>query len=199
MKKQLVFIYLAAILCLILAMNYKKIGEFTHEILGLMIIIFALIHAYLRRKNLLKFRQKALRCALNLAILFSFVAVFISAVFVSEHIFAFIDFGFGSNSAKNAHMFATHLLFLLVSVHIGLNFKIFANLNTFKFNKFIKFSLFLLLCAFGIYSFYNLHFYEYLFFKTGFGLENKNPLVISICEYLAIFFTLVFGLRFLKR
>ena len=56
MKKYARFFYLTAILCLILSMNYKKIGEFVHEILGLVIVIFALTHAFFRRKNLVKFK-----------------------------------------------------------------------------------------------------------------------------------------------
>ena len=95
-------------------------------------------------------------------------------------------------------MFATHLLFLLASIHIGLNLKILANLESIKFNKFVKFALFLALLSFGIYSFVDLHFYEYLFFKVGFGLENKNSLILSICEYLAIFCVIIFAVRVLN-
>lgn len=195
MKKYARFFYLTAILCLILSMNYKKIGEFVHEILGLVIVIFALIHAFFRRKNLAKFNRKFFRSILNLTLLFTLCATFVSAVFLSEYIFAFADFGFGSDSAKNIHMFATHLLFLLASIHIGLNLKILVNLESIKFNKFVKFALFLALLSFGIYSFVDLHFYEYLFFKVGFGLENKNSLILSICEYLAIFFAIIFAVR----
>ena len=184
--------YWGAIFALVLCMNYKKFGEIAHEILGLILIFFALFHAFSRRKCLAKFR---VRNALNFALLGSFLATFASAVFLSEHIFSFIDFGFGSDAAKNIHMFATHALFLLSATHLGLNFRIFANLLSVKFSKILKFCLFLALLAFGIYSFVDLHFYEYLFFKTGFGLENKNTFLFSSAEYLAIFAAVMLGVR----
>ena len=185
MKFSAKLIYLGLVFVLILLMTYKKIGELAHEILGFGLVMFAMMHAYKRAYGL-KFSRKNLATkALNFALLFGFVATFISGVFVSEHVFAFLDFGFGADSAKNIHMFVAHALFLITALHLGRNFKFFK--FKIKLSNSVKIPLFLAILAFGIYSFYDLHFYEYLFFKTGFGLENKNSLALSVVEFASIF------------
>ena len=121
-------------LSLLLIMVPKLLGQIVHEWAGLIIVAVLIIHLVINWNSIktvsskflsrLSFRIR-LVYFLNLLIFIGFVAIIVSGMFISKSIdFSWLGINRGSSiSWKLLHTSTAYLTFLLVGVHVGMNFQ----------------------------------------------------------------------------
>ena len=123
-------------ICMIFAMAVQVTDVYVHEILGVFLFLLFFIHNYLNRqwyrslfiKNHTTFQL--FNKIINILLSITMVVVFISGILISQHIFTFMAID-GSIFTRQVHKAAASWSYLLVSIHLGLHWLMFANM----FNK----------------------------------------------------------------
>lgn len=192
----------AVLLCL---MTYSLIGELTHEILGVAMLVLFTIHHILNRRwfgALLKGRYRAFRIfqtALVFLLILSVLASAVSGIILSEHVFRFLNITKGASIARSVHMVCAYLNYVLMSLHLGLHWNTMISgmrknrkegpaAGTWAFR-----GLAAAFAGYGIYAFIKRQIAEYLFLRTHFVfLDDKEPLFFFFLDYLAIMGLFVF-------
>lgn len=114
-------------LCLLFLMGYQFWPNAVHEWAGMgMIVLFAAHHCLNRSwyKNLLKNRYSFYRIIQTVFLLLLFIdmiALMISGVLLSNHVFAFLNLHGGVSFARVLHMVASYWGFVLMSIHLGMH------------------------------------------------------------------------------
>lgn len=99
MKKAKIVVDIFMTIVFIMLMCNQITGVFTHEILGVSVIILFIIHQILNinfYKNIFKGKYNKLRTTfliINILLLIMMVIMIISSLMVSQHIFRSLDFG----------------------------------------------------------------------------------------------------------
>lgn len=120
---------------LILTFNKRIAGIAFHEIVGIIVCVFFIVHVILNKKwisgitkNFLKknVRSKTrVQYVLNALLLCTFLCILITGLGMSKSVLPTIfgtNFGFG-NTAKMLHFFFTGVAVVLLGIHIGLHWK----------------------------------------------------------------------------
>ncbi len=95
-------------------MSYKRIGEATHEILGILMIALVCFHCKLNLqwlKAAFKSRpkpSKILSLGINLASLICLLRLLFSALLVSKYVFSFLGLHNGASTARTVHLLAAY-------------------------------------------------------------------------------------------
>ena len=104
-----------------------------HEIIGVLLIAVWAVHVYANRrwfKAVFRGRYNPYRIVqtvVNCGMLICAVFLAISGVMLSNHVFAFLEIESGANFARTAHLLASHLYFVFISLHIGLHVNVILN------------------------------------------------------------------------
>ena len=121
-------------------MAYTLTGGLIHEILGMLVLIFFLIHLIIRRtyykgafRSLRNGRlhgfQPRLSLVLNLVLIVATVVMLISSVLISHELFLFLNSAFtGYDAWRVIHIACAVILAFGVFIHICLHAKMFASL-----------------------------------------------------------------------
>ena len=139
-----------------------------HEWLGITLFVLFITHNILNfgwYKSLFKGKYKAPRivsAVINIALLAAMICCMVSSVLVSGKVFAFLNLG-GARFGRTLHLVATAWAFVLMSLHLGLNFTPLAGQI-----------IVVLLAAYGIYVFGDRALYEELFFLTEFKFFDPD-------------------------
>lgn len=110
---------------LLLLMAYERVGQATHEWLGVGSFLLYLLHHFLNRswhKNLLRGRYTPLRAVQTLLALLLCVTALgsmWSGIVLSQHVFAFLPISGGRAAARVVHMLCGYWGFVLMSLHLG--------------------------------------------------------------------------------
>ena len=201
MKKKLrIVIDIEMVLLLPLLMAYSLVGEAAHEYLGIgMFVLFAAHHILNTAwwKHLLRGRYTPLRIfgtAVNLALAVIMLALPISGMILSRHVFRFLHLG-GVAAARTIHLLASYWGLVLMSVHAGMHGSMVSGMLCKKFNirrsstagTWVLRPIAVLLAVCGIYAFVKHKISSYLFLRTQFVfIDFLRPVALVLLDYLAI-------------
>lgn len=201
MKKKIrIIVDCGMVLLLPLLMAYSLVGEAAHEYLGIgMLLLFAAHHILNAAwwKHLLRGRYTPLRIfgtAVNLALAIIMLALPISGMILSRHVFRFLHLG-GAAAARTVHLLASYWGLVLMSVHSGMHGNVMMgmirkNTNPRQPSKIKIWSLRIiavLLAICGIYAFAQQKISSYLFLRTQFVfIDFSKPMALVLLDYLAI-------------
>lgn len=201
MKKKIkIIVDLGMVLLLPLLMAYSLVGEAAHEYLGIGMFVLFIAHHILNAawwKHLLRGRYTPLHVfgtAVNFALIIIMLALPISGIILSRHVFRFLHFG-GTSAARSVHLLASHWGLVLMSVHAGMHGSMISGMLRKKFNirqssKGGTWALRLtavLLAVCGIYAFVQQKISSYLFLRTQFVfVDFSQPVALALLNYLAI-------------
>ena len=201
MKKHIrILVDCGMVLLLPLLMAYSLVGEATHEYLGIGMFLLFVAHHILNIawwKHI--FRGKCtLLCVLgtviNLALAIIMLALPISGMILSRHVFHFLHFG-GASTARTVHLLASYWGLVLMSFHAGMHGNVMMGMfrkaaNMQQPSKIRTWSLrviALLLAACGVHAFVKNKISSYLFLQTQFVfIDFSQPVIQSLLEYCAI-------------
>ena len=201
MKKKIrIVVDCGMVLLLPLLMAYSLVGEAAHEYLGIgMFLLFAAHHILNTAwwKHLLRGRYTPLRIfgtAVNLALAIIMLALPISGMILSRHVFRFLHFG-GAAAVRTVHLLASYWGLVLMSVHAGMHGSMISGMLRKKFNirqtstvgTWVLRLIAVLLAVCGIYAFVKHKISSYLFLRTQFVfVDFSQPVVSALLDYLAI-------------
>lgn len=175
----------------ILLMCNQVTGVFTHEILGVSVIILFIIHQILNRnfyKNIFKGKYNKLRVALfiiNILLLIMMVVMIISSLMISQHLFRGLDFG-TELLGRRLHIISAYSIYMLIGLHLGLHYNVIIKLK--KENKIIL-NVFLILFAavFGINGFIKKEFINKITLQSLYPLYSEDNIIMFFVDYIGIF------------
>lgn len=188
-------INIAMPIIMITLMAYQLIGKAYHEYAGTALFIVFIIHNILNikwygklfRGNYIPYR--ILSTIINIMLLITMVLLMISGIIMSEHTFSFLNISFGMAISRLIHLSASHLGFILVSIHMGMHIGVFLPKNT---NSIIKL-LFILIAIYGAYALYSRKILSYIFLTNKFMFVNFNENIFKfVIDYTSIMILFTF-------
>ena len=201
MKKKIrIVVDCGMVLLLPLLMAYSLVGEAAHEYLGIGMFLLFIAHHILNIawwKHIFRGKYTPLRIlgtAVNLALAMIMLALPISGMILSRHVFWFLHLG-GTSAARTVHLLASYWGLVLMSVHAGMHGSMISGMLRKKFN--IRRSsiagtwalrlIAVLLAVCGIYAFVKHKISSYLFLRTQFVfIDFSQPVALVLLDYLAI-------------
>lgn len=181
---------------LLLLMPYELIGQEFHEIAGVIMLIVLLWHHILNVQWLRSiFKRKytlfrIVQTVLNLLIFVCMIALVFSGLFVSQTVFTFFNLGYSEVFAR-IHMLSAFWGFVLMSIHIGMNWstivgrikkKIKWQSNRFSIAGWLMATI---AAALGVYKFKQYDILGYLTLSNHFYfIDFEKPPVITVIDYL---------------
>ena len=202
MKKKLrIVIDIGMVLLLPLLMAYSLVGEAAHEYLGIGMFLLFIAHHILNAawwKHLLHGRYTPLSIfgtAVNLALAIIMLALPISGMILSRHVFRFLHFN-GASTARTVHLMASYWGLVLMSFHAGMHGNVMTGMiqkktrNHRQPSKIKIWSLRIiavLLAICGIHAFVKNEISSYLFLRTQFVfIDFSQPVIQTLLEYWVI-------------
>ena len=201
MKKKIrIVVDCGMVLLLPLLMAYSLVGEVAHEYLGIGMFLLFIAHHVLNIawwKHIFRGKYTSLRIlgtAVNLALAMIMLALPISGMIPSRHVFRFLHFN-GASTARTVHLMASHWGLVLMSFHAGMHGNgmmgmIRKNTNPRQPSKIKIWSLRIiavLLAICGVHAFVKNEIGSYLFLRTQFVfIDFSQPVIQSLLEYCVI-------------
>lgn len=180
---------------MITLMAYQLIGKAYHEYAGTALFIIFIIHNILNIKwysKLFKGRYtpyRILSIIINILLLITMILLMISGIIMSEYTFSFLNINSGMAVSRLIHLSASHLGFILVSIHMGMHIGIFSTKNS---NNKIKL-IFILLAIYGAYSVYSRKILSYIFLTNKFMFVDFNENIFKFfIDYASIMILFTF-------
>lgn len=195
------------VLLLPLLMAYSLVGEAAHEYLGIGMFLLFVTHHILNIawwKHIFCGKYTLLRIlgtAVNLTLAMIMLALPISGMMLSRHVFRFLHFN-GASMARTVHLMASYWGLVLMSFHAGMHGNVMMGMfrkaaHTQQTSKIRTWSLrviAVLLAICGIHAFVKNRISSYLFLRTQFVfIDFSQPVVLALLDYLAIiaFFAII--------
>ena len=186
---------------LLFQMAYMLTGNMVHEWTGAAMLILFILHNVLNIKwygNLLKGRYSGFRIiqtVVNLLLVFCMVSLMVSGMLMSRIVFSFLAVDGGMGFARMLHMAAAYWGFLLMSVHLGLHWKVIMGMTR-KIRKqkaLAKLQVWILrilaaaVSGLGVYAFVKHNLISYMLLKNQFVFfDMQQPLFSFLAEYAAM-------------
>lgn len=186
-----------AMTALLLAlMGYHLWGEVAHEWLGAGMFVLFLLHHGLNVNwygALFKGKyspQRVFQTALDFLLCLDMLALIISGMMMSRHVFAFLGLSGGMALARQMHLAGSYWGFVLMSMHLGLHWNMIMGMAR-KIAKRKMPSLLRIvvagIAAYGLWAFIRRDFPTYLLLQTHFVFfDFSEPALLFILDYLAI-------------
>ena len=187
-------------LLLPLLMAYSLVGEAAHEYLGIGMFLLFVIHHILNIawwKNLFRGKYAPIRIVgtvLNFVLVIIMLALPISGMILSRHVFRFLHFG-GAATARTVHLMASYWGLVLMSFHAGMHGNVMIGMfrkaaNMQQPSKIRTWSLrviVVLLAVCGVHAFVKNKISSYLFLQTQFVfIDFSQPIILALIDYLLI-------------
>ena len=201
MKKKIrIIVDCGMTLLLPLLMAYSLVGEAAHEYLGIGMFLLFVIHHILNIawwKNLFRGKYAPIRIVgtvLNFVLVIIMLALPISGMILSRHVFRFLHFG-GTSTARTVHLLASYWGLVLMSFHAGMHGNVMMgmirkNTNPRQPSKIKMWNLRIIavvLAICGIHAFVKNEIGSYLFLRTQVVfIDFSQPVVLALLDYLAI-------------
>ena len=188
------------VLLLPLLMAYSLVGEAAHEYLGIGMFLLFVIHHILNIawwKNLFRGKYAPIRIVgtvLNFVLVIIMLALPISGMILSRHVFRFLHFG-GASTARTVHLMASYWGLVLMSFHAGMHGNVMIGMfrkaaNMQQPSKIRTWSLrviAVLLAVCGVHAFVKNKISSYLFLQTQFVfIDFSQPIILALIDYLLI-------------
>ena len=186
---------------LLFLMTYELIGAAAHEWLGMGMFVLFITHHILNRKwsqCVFKGRYTLFRIwqtTLVIGILLTMLGSMYSGVILSEHALSFLPIKGGRAFAREVHMISSYWGFVLMSLHIGLHWRMAVGMtgNLCGRKKIGRTSILLLRIAFrlialyGVYAFVRRQIGSYMFLQNQFVFfDFGEPRIFFFMDYLAV-------------
>lgn len=199
-KVQIVIDVIMTVLLPVL-MSYSLIGEAIHEWAGIAMFMLVLLHHGLNwkwHKNLLHGKYSSLRIlgiAVNTVISLLMLALMISGIVMSRHVFSFLGLDGGASLARTVHLVASYWCYVLTAFHLGLHGSMLIGMLRKAFSikapstvrSIVSKGSAVLIAGYGIYVFAKRELGAYMLLKTEFVFfDFSEPLVFFWADYLAI-------------
>lgn len=199
-KKLRIAVDSGMVLLLPLLMAYSLVGETAHEYLGIGMFLLFIAHHILNIawwKHIFRGKYTSLRVlgtVVNLALAIIMLALPVSGMILSRHVFRFLHFG-GASTARTVHLLASYWGLVLMSFHAGMHGNVMMGMfrkvaNTQRSSKigiWILRMIAVLLAICGIHAFVKNGIGSYLFLRTQFVFVDFSQSVIqSLLEYCVI-------------
>lgn len=199
-KVQIVIDVIMTVLLPVL-MSYSLIGEAIHEWAGIAMFMLVLLHHGLNwkwHKNLLHGKYSGLRIlgiAVNTVISLLMLALMISGIVMSRHVFSFLGLDGGASLARTVHLVASYWCYVLTAFHLGLHGSMLIGMLRKAFSikapstvkSIVSKGSAVLIAGYGIYAFAKRELGAYMLLKTEFVFfDFSEPLVFFWADYLAI-------------
>ena len=200
-RKQLVKIAvdIAMTAVLLLLMTYELIGQVSHELLGIIMFMFFILHHILNSrwtKNLIKGKYTALRTLQTVLVglvLLSMAGSVFSGVILSRHIFLFLPFGNGLSFTRNMHMLSAYWGFIFMSLHLGFHWNMMMGMakrltkNSSAMRTWVFRIIALIIAGYGVYAFVKRDIGSYLLLQNQFAFfDFAEPIIWFLLDYMAI-------------
>ena len=201
MKKKIrIIVDCGMTLLLPLLMAYSLVGEAAHEYLGIGMFLLFVAHHILNIawwKHIFRGKYTLLRVlgtVINLALAIIMLALPISGMILSRHVFRFMYFG-GTSTARTIHLLASYWGLVLMSLHAGIHgnvmmgmFRKAANMQQpSKIRTWSLRAIAVLLVVCGCRAFVKNKISSYLFLRTQFVfIDFSQPVVLALLDNLAI-------------
>ncbi len=201
MKKKIrIVVDCGMVLLLPLLMAYSLVGEAVHEYLGIGMFLLFIAHHILNIawwKNLFRGKYTPIRIVgtvLNFVLVIIMLALPISGMILSRHVFRFLHLG-GASMARTVHLLASYWGLVLMSFHAGMHGNVMMgmlrkNTSPRQLSKIKIWSLRIiaaLLAICGIHAFVKNEISSYLFRRTQFVFIDFSQSVIqTLLEYCVI-------------
>lgn len=204
---------LVMIILMLILMASLLTGDTAHEVLGVSFGILFIAHNILNwrwYRALPKGRYDAVRilqAAVNLLLLLDMLAVMVSAMTISQTVFASLDLKGGVNGRK-IHMFTAYLGFILMSIHLGLHWKMIMSMvrklkKSIAANRVLTFVLRMaaaLIAAYGVYASFGRNMSSKFTFQNTFDFWDYNKSAeLFFIDYLAIMGLYVFVTHYILK
>lgn len=184
---------------LLLLMTYERIGQATHEWLGIGMFVLFVLHHILNWKwckALLKGKYTVLRVlqtTLAAAVLFCMLGSIVSGVMLSRYAFAFLPINEGHSFARILHMLSAYWGFVFMSLHLGFHWGMVIGIvkKPFKkpsvIRKWILRIAAILIAGYGIYAFIQRGIGSYMLLKNLFAFfDFEEPIILFMLDYIAV-------------
>ncbi|MDE6259832.1 MAG: DUF4405 domain-containing protein [Oscillospiraceae bacterium] len=180
-----------------LLMAYSPLGEAVHEWLGIAITALLVIHHALNRnwyRTLFRGRYSGIRVlgtVTNMLLLADMIALPVSGILMSRHVFVFLDVKAGMSFARTVHLLASHWGLILMSFHIGVHggarSKAAARKEASAVRTVIPRIAIALLGFWGVFAFIRQEIGSYLFLRNQFVFYDfSRPLVYFLADVIAV-------------
>lgn len=182
---------------LILLMSYQRIGEATHEWLGVIVFLLFFLHHLLNKRWIKAMTLgsyswvRIIQTGCVLLLFLCMMMLMISGMTLSRHVFDFLEFTGFSSMARTLHMLGAYWGFVFMSIHIGLHASMllvrFYKISIIQAYKFIWNILFTLISLYGCYAFIEHDLLSYMVLKIEFVFFDPSvSLLLFFFDYLCM-------------
>lgn len=181
---------------LLALMGYHLWGEIAHEWLGAGIFALFLLHHGLNIKwygALCKGKyspQRVFQLVLDFLLCLDMLALMVSGVMMSRHVFVFLGIRGGMELARQLHLAGSYWGFVLMSLHLGLHWSMIMGMAKKKIKRSSPAALRIVaagIAAYGLWAFLRQDFPTYLTLRTHFVFfDYSEPALLFLLDYLAI-------------
>ena len=204
-KKQIVDIAMVVVLPFL--MTYELIGEATHEILGIAMLVLVVTHHLLNRSwhtHLLRGKyslQRAVMTAMDTLLFVLLILQAVSGIMMAKHTFGFLPHVGRRSIARTIHMTGAYWSFSLMCVHAGFHMlPLVRKLQKRPAWRKIA-AVGVLISIYGVYALVKRQLPGYMFMQIQFAFfDYDEPLVFFLLDCLMImmvFASLGIGLQIL--
>lgn len=193
---------------LFLLMAYHYFGDELHEIMGTLMFVLFIIHHILNRfwfKGLKKGIYSKMRIwitAIDFLLLADMLALMVSGISMSRHIFDFLPIRFETAFVQSMHMVASYGGFLLMGLHIGIHLDRIIRAIPVK-NRCVLWvlrGLALINAIYGITAVIRRDFLDYITLKSHFAFfDYEEPWILFFGDYAAITGMMVFVSYYIQK
>lgn len=204
---------------LLFLMTYERIGEATHEWLGIGMFVLFIIHHILNRKwsrYVFKGKYTLFRIwqtVLVAGILIAMAGSMYSGVILSEHALSFLPIKGGRAFAREIHMISAYWGFVLMSLHFGLHWGMMMGIAKGVVKelpiagRWLLRGIATLAAGYGVYAFIQREIGKYMLLINHFAFfDFEEPLIFFLADYIAVMFLFTWvshyfskGLRCMKK
>lgn len=188
---------------LLLLMAFELVGRAAHEWIGVgMFFLFVLHHILNRGWTTRLFQGKytpyrILQTVVGALVFLAMLGSFVSAVFISQEVFAFLPIRQGMALGRTVHLLCAYWGYLLLSLHLGLHWGMILAVAGKKLSpsprrRVVLNILGVAAALYGVFALFKRQISTYLFLQTQFVFFNfDEPLVFFFLDYLAVMTTFV--------
>lgn len=174
-------------------MTYELIGEATHEILGIAMLVLVVAHHLLNRSwhtHLLRGKytlQRAVMTAMDALLFALLILQAVSGIMMAKHTFGFLPHVGRRSIARTIHMTGAYWSFALMCVHAGFHMlPLMRKLQKQPAWRKIA-AVGVLVSIHGVYALVKRQLPGYMFMQIQFAFfDYDEPLVFFLLDYLAI-------------
>ena len=196
--KRVVDVALTVVLLLLMAFQVTE--QLAHEWLGITMFVLTIVHQILNRRfyaSIFKGRYSPLRVfqlTVNILLLLSFLCTALSGMMMSRYATPFLNGILPSSVIRQGHLAMSHWSFVLMGLHLGLQFGIMTAKMRSKAARIVLGGVMTGVSVYGFYLFFRSDILNYMLFKNPFAfLDYSKAWWLVLIENLAMLLAWAFA------